>query len=595
VLDVDPGEPRAWAYRAVIAHLNSNAAGETAAREKALARWPGDPHIDHLIGRKLSQDYRFKEGAAYQRRSLEKDKGYLPAKAQLCQDLLRLGEEAEGWKLAAEVYAIDGYDVVAHNLISLRDHLAKFRTLAADGFLLRMDEKEADLYGTRALTLLRRARQTLGKKYDVKLDKTVTVEIFPRNQDFAVRTFGMPGADGYLGVCFGPVITANSPASQGKNPSNWEAVLWHELCHTVTLRKTNNKMPRWLSEGISVYEETRENPGWGRWMNPKYREMILGDEFIPLSRLSSAFLSPKSALHVQFAYFASALAVEFYIDKYGFDSLKGVLDDLGAGVSTNESLARHAGGSLVKLDREFAEFARDRAKSVATYATWEKFELPEGADSATVGAWLKEHPKNFWAMQRLSLRLIKEQKWDEAESALQNFRQLYPEYIGGDNAYELLAVVYQKTRKTIEESVVLEELAKRDGDATEAHERLIELYETSGNWSAAARHARNWLAVNPLTPAPHRALAKAAEHEKERSEAIAAYRAVLRFGVPDASDVHYRLARLLDQNGERDKARREVLKSLEEAPRFREAHELLLKLVDPAEKKTDPPHPETGK
>jgi tetratricopeptide (TPR) repeat protein len=595
VLDVDPGEPRAWAYRAVIAHLNSNAAGETAAREKALARWPGDPHIDHLIGRKLSQDYRFKEGAAYQRRSLEKDKGYLPAKAQLCQDLLRLGEEAEGWKLAAEVYAIDGYDVVAHNLISLRDHLAKFRTLAADGFLLRMDEKEADLYGTRALTLLRRARQTLGKKYDVKLDKTVTVEIFPRNQDFAVRTFGMPGADGYLGVCFGPVITANSPASQGKNPSNWEAVLWHELCHTVTLRKTNNKMPRWLSEGISVYEETRENSGWGRWMNPKYREMILGDEFIPLSRLSSAFLSPKSALHVQFAYFASALAVEFYIDKYGFDSLKGVLDDLGAGVSANESLARHAGGSLVKLDREFAEFARDRAKSVATDATWEKFELPEGADSATVGAWLKEHPKNFWAMQRLSLRLIKEQKWDEAESALQNFRQLYPEYIGGDNAYELLAVVYQKTRKTIEESAVLEELAKRDADATEAHERLIELYETSGNWSAAARHARNWLAVNPLTPAPHRALAKAAEHEKERSEAIAAYRAVLRFGVPDASDVHYRLARLLDQNGERDKARREVLKSLEEAPRFREAHELLLKLVDPAEKKTDPPHPETGK
>ena len=38
---------------------------------------------------------------------------------------------------------------------------------------------------------------------------------------------------------------------------------------------------------------------------------------------------------------------------------------------------------------------------------------------------------------------------------------------------------------------------------------------------------------------------------------------------------------LLEQGGERDKARREVLKALEDAPRHREAHELLLKLVDP--------------
>lgn len=588
VLDVDPGEPRAWAYRAVIANLNADAAGEKAAREKALARWPGDPHVEHLIGRKLSQDYRFKEGAAYQRLALEKDKGYLPAKAQLCQDLLRLGEETEGWKLAAEVFAADGYNVVAHNLVSLRDHLASFRTTAADGFLLRMDQKEADLYGPRALALLRRAKQTLTAKYGVKLDKAVTVEIFPRNQDFAVRTFGMPGADGFLGVCFGPVITANSPASQGKTPSNWEAVLWHELCHTITLQKTHNKMPRWLSEGISVYEETLENPGWGQWMTPKYREMILGDELTPLSKLSGAFMNAKTPLHVRFAYFESALAVEFLIRRYGFDSLKAVLDDLGAGVPVNEALERRAGGSLAKLDREFAEFARERAKSIAPDATWEKLDLPDGADSATVRAWLEKHPKNFWGQQRLGVRLVKEQKWAEAEPALKDFRALYPEYVGADSAYELLAVTYRAAGKTAEETAVLEELVKQDVDATEAHQRLIELHEAKGDWAAAALHARNWLAVNPLTPAPHRALAKAAEQLKERAEAMTAYRAVLRFGVPDAADVRYRLAVLLEQNGERDKARREVLKALEDAPRSREAHELLLKLVDP-------PRPEKGK
>ena len=50
------------------------------------------------------------------------------------------------------------------------------------------------------------------------LKEPVIVEIFPQKKEFAVRTFGLPGADGLLGVCFGRVITANSPASQGEHP-----------------------------------------------------------------------------------------------------------------------------------------------------------------------------------------------------------------------------------------------------------------------------------------------------------------------------------------------------------------------------------------
>ncbi|MDY3555614.1 tetratricopeptide repeat protein [Gemmata sp. JC717] len=592
VLATDPGEPRAWAYRAAITHLHEDAAGEKAAREKALARWPGNPHVEHLIGRKLSQDYRFKEGAAYQRKALEKDKQYLPAKAQLCLDLLRLGDETEGWKLAAEVFAADGYNVVAHNLVALRDQLSKFRNITADGFVLRMEEKEADLYGRQALAVLQRAKKVLCEKYGVRLDKPITVEIFPRGQDFAVRTFGMPGSEGVLGVCFGPVITVNGPAAQGTSPSSWEAIVWHEFCHTVTLHKTRNKMPRWLSEGISVYEESLENPGWGRWMTPRYREMTLGDDLIPLSRLSSAFLSPKSALHVQFAYFESALAVEFLVSRYGFDALKTALDDLGAGLSVNEALERRTGRPLAKLDSEFTDFARARAKSVAPDATWEEPDLKDEADSAAVRVWLQKHPQSFWGRQRLCRGLVREQKWAEAEKELNGLRGVYPEYAGPNNAYELLAVLYRQTARPKEEGAALEEWAKRDGDATAAHQRLIELGAAAGDWTAAARNARRWLAVNPLAPAPHRALAQAGEHLNERNEATTAYRAVLRFGVPDAASVRYRLAVLLEQSGERDAARREVLKALEEAPRFREAHELLLKLVAAAEKSPAPPRPE---
>ena len=122
-----------------------------AARRSALAPWAANPEVDSLIGRKLAQKYRFAEGAAYQRKALALDADYLPAKIQLSQALLRLGEEAEGWKLVDEIFAADGYNVVAYNLMTLRDRLARFRTLDEDGIVVRMDPREADLYGPRVL------------------------------------------------------------------------------------------------------------------------------------------------------------------------------------------------------------------------------------------------------------------------------------------------------------------------------------------------------------------------------------------------------------------------------------------------------------
>ena len=150
VLAVNPLESRAWAYRSVLAHLNGNATDEMLCREMALAWWPTNPDVDHLIGRKLSQKYRFQEGAGFQRQALAFDAKHLPSKVQLSQDLLRLGDELEGWRLAQEVFDADSYNVVAHNLTTLRDHLAKFRVLTGDGFAVHMDVRGRYLRCTRA-------------------------------------------------------------------------------------------------------------------------------------------------------------------------------------------------------------------------------------------------------------------------------------------------------------------------------------------------------------------------------------------------------------------------------------------------------------
>ena len=79
-----------------------------------------------------------------------------------------------------------------------------------------------------------------------------------------------------MGVCFGNLVTMNSPAGAGAAPVSWRSVLWHEYTHVVTLGMTRNRMPRWLSEGISVYEEGLADRSWRGAIAPKDREMILG-------------------------------------------------------------------------------------------------------------------------------------------------------------------------------------------------------------------------------------------------------------------------------------------------------------------------------
>lgn len=609
VLAVNVNQPEAWAYRAVMAHLRNDVAKEKQFRADALRHYTNNPAVDQLIGRKLSQKYRFAEGAAYQRLALKSDKKFIPAKLQLAQDLLRLGEEEEGWKLVADVHEADGYDVNAFNLVTLKDTTDKFVALTNAHFVLRMDAREAKIYGPRVLALLQRAHDTLTAKYGLKLEKRTIVEIYTEQKDFGVRTFGMPDNPGFLGVCFGCLITANSPASARGHASNWEATLWHEFCHVITLTLTKNKMPRWLSEGISVYEERQASPAWGQVMNPRYREMILGDELTPVGDLSSAFLTAKSDLHLQFAYYESSLVVQFLIEKFGVEKLRKILADLATGKPINQAIVAHT-APLDKVENEFAAYAKNLANKLAPGLDFEK---PKGIAGLLPGMMnpgarpsegtvvipppapttpepkplldpVKLHPKNFYVLTQAAKKLMAEKKFAEAKVPLQKLIENYPTHTGGDSALWLLAQVHRELKETSQERMVLTELAALDADAVDAYLRLMELAAATKDWPVVAENARRYLAVNPLVPQPHRWLARASEELKQPTEAIAAYQTVLLLDPADPAEVHFRLAKLFHPTDAKS-AKQHVLMALEEAPRFREAHELLLKLSPPPTKR----------
>ena len=578
VTAVNPSNPRALAFRSVLAFMNNDTPAVSEYRNNALRLWKNNPEVDFIIGSKLSQKYRFTEGASHQRQALKFDPNYQPAKLQLAQDLLRLGQEEDGWELAEQVYNKDKYNVMAYNLVSLHDHLSTFTTIQEGRFLVRMDPKEAIAYGDEVVDLLKKAQTDLCEKYGVKLENPVILELFPDQQDFAVRTFGEPGGDGFLGVCFGNVITANSPKPE--HPSNWKSTLWHEFCHVVTLNLTKNKMPRWLSEGISVFEETQKDPTWGQKMTPQYRKMILEGDLTPIGDLSSAFLSPPTPTHLQFAYFESMLVVDFIEKNYGYESLRNILVNLANGKDISQAISANT-EPLSKLEKDFEEFAKERAEALAPDADWEEPEEMQliARDPNSLAEWLKGHPNSLWALSQHAQNLINKANFEEAKEPLKKIIELYPQNAGQDSAYVALSQIYRQLGQKQEEKNILEKLCEHSSNSIFAYTRLMEIAVEEQNWQEVVKNCERYIAVNPLVDSVQLQLSRANEELGNDEPAVNGYKKLLRLDYPDQAELDYRIGRLLeDKNPE--EAKRYVLSAIAEAPRFRDAQRLLLKIVE---------------
>lgn len=579
VIDVNEHSAQAWALRSAIASILADDAKAKSARGSALSVWPENPEVDLVIGRCLSRAYRFAEAAEHLRASLKFDAAHLSTKVQLCHVLMRLGQEAEAWKLAEEIRTTDSYNLQAHNIGLLEKEVAKFAIRTFDDFIIKLPERDWDVYGDRALTLLREARKVLCEKYGLTLDRPVLVEFFPSQQDFAIRTFGNLGGQGILGACFGSVVTMNSPGGLAHGRNNWESTLWHEFCHVVTLTVTKNRMPRWLSEGISVHEEAERDPAWGMKMSAKYRSMITEDEALtPMSQMSGAFLHPKSEDHLMFAYYESSQAVKFLLDRFGKDKFQGILRDLASGKRINDAITANT-QPVEKIEKEFAAHMEKQAADFGVKLDW-KQPTPEEVnplDAESFAAFLKKNPNNRWALLKHADDLLEGKQWDKAIEAGQKLIDLMPEDTSGESGYMTKAKALRQLGRTEDEAAVLRLLAAKAADAMPVFLRLIEIDTQASRWPEVLANANRATALNPFLKAPQQSIAQSLEATAANDAAITAYKRLLILEPDNPADANFRLARLL--GGKDDAAaKRHLIDALVLAPRFRDAHRLLLEL-----------------
>ena len=581
---VNGDDPRSEAMRAVMALIEADeakAAKHRAAAKKGRAR---DPRIDYDIGRWMSSLMRFQEAIPFFRASLKTDAGFLPAKIALGLNLLRTGEEDEAWVILEGVSDRDQYNVAVYNLLALHDEIEDYKILNRENFIVRMESSEAQLYGGRVLDLLEQAQGALHAKYAFRPSKPILIEFFPEQEDFAVRTLGFVGGDGFLGACFGLVVTINSPNNGATGKTNWESTLWHEYCHAVTLGATRNRMPRWLTEGISVYEERRRDPSCGEKMSIDFRHMILdGDELIPLSRLNYGFLKPKTGKHMMFAYYQSSLFVEYFMEKFGEDKMRAIIGGLNEGVKFSQACKKHA-KSLEQMEEEFFAYAKDTARAYGGALDWTVPEENLGAYSLEeLTAWMKDHPANYYGLRAQASALLRAERYEEAEALLQDMVEKFPDHAEAGSPYRTLAELYRRMGNRERERGMLWSLISLSTDWLHEMLRLLDYEAEAGAWERVEHLAHQIMAVNPYISKAQRVLAESLAAREKNDEAVARYEILLGLKPANPAQIHFAVADLL-QETEPARAKRHTLDALAEAPRYREALRLLRKLrADPGQ------------
>ncbi|NIM21665.1 MAG: tetratricopeptide repeat protein, partial [Candidatus Latescibacteria bacterium] len=107
------------------------------------------------------------------------------------------------------------------------------------------------------------------------------------------------------------------------------------------------------------------------------------------------------------------------------------------------------------------------------------------------------------------------------------------------------------------------------------------------DWQSVVRYGEKSMAVYPMLAQLHWQLGRASEELGRDEQAIESYQRLLLLDPADPANVNYRLGRLLFAK-DPVRAKRHVLLALAEAPRFRQAHRLLLKIIDETRRQAAP-------
>jgi tetratricopeptide (TPR) repeat protein len=496
---------------------------------------------------------RYEDGISYYRKAIAATPDLWSAHSQLGINLMRLAREDEARKELELAYENHYRDKPTVNTLTLMDSYNRFETVRTPTTVLKLNSKEFDLLRPYFQTEMNKIMAVYEKKYKVKLDAPVQVEVYPDHEDFAVRTMGMPGL-GALGVTFNNVIAMDSPSGRPPGSFHWASTLWHEMSHVYVLSLTNDRVPRWFTEGMAVHEETAINSDWGDRLSPDVIAAIRDKKLLPVAGIDRGFVHPSFPAQVIVSYYQAGKICDFIAAKWGEGKLLDMVHAFAKNKPTVEVIREQLGMEPEAFDKEFlALIDKETSKTVAGFAEWTK------------------------GVRQMN-QLAKDGKTDEVIAKGRAIEDIYPDYVESGSVYSFVADACLKENDTACAIDELGRYSKVGGRDPETMKKYGKLLADAGKPKEAAAALERMIYIYPQDADLHKSLGSLALQLGNSALAVTEYQALVNMHPIDGADAHYNLARAFKAAGRKDQAREEAVLALESAPNFKPAQKLLLEV-----------------
>jgi tetratricopeptide (TPR) repeat protein len=581
VLKTNPSHLQARALLGAIGYVRDDKAAFDAEMARILAINPSFGEAYRVAGEVAARHYRFDEAVVLTRRAIELSPSNIRAQSDLGLHLMRTGDEAGARVVLDNTFKVFSFDQVTFNLLALLDKLEKFEVVRDGDFIFKFDPSEARVLREYAIPLAHEALKKLSTSYQFTPKGPILIEIFPVHDDFAVRNLGLPGLVGALGACFGRVVSMDSPKAKAPGTFSWQATLWHELAHVVTLQMSNQRVPRWLTEGISVYEEGRKTASWGNEMEVPFALALERGQVLKLGDLNSGFTRPDT---IALSYYQASLLVEHIVATRGEAALRTLLRTYGEGAEGDAAISKGLGISTDDLQVTFDKMLEQRFSALrASLRDMAKpakpgDERPSG-DIAALKAAAADRPGSYRAQLALGAALAK-QGDKAAFEPLEKAAALVPMATGAESPHAIMARLAEQLGDPSRAMKEYRALLDQDHNAIDAARRLAELAAKTNDQSVLAYANDRIVELDPFDASGHSGLGRVAMRSRDTSVAIREFKVALAIGPADRASAHCDLAEGYLLAGRAADAKREALAALEIAPSFERAQELLLKAID---------------
>jgi cellulose synthase operon protein C len=324
---------------------------------------PGSPAGLLVVGKIVGENRQYAQASAH----LEQAAARQPRLAEPLIELglveLQAGRDGPARDALRKATVLDSFNIRAANSLKLIEELMTWSKVESEHFAVRFKPGIDGMLAPEMLgpleALYARVTGNGPGGIDFELPGKTLIELMPDHAWFAVRIAGMPAIH-TIAASTGPVIAMESPqAGPGHSvgPYDWPRVIQHEFTHTVTLARTENRIPHWFTEAAAVFlEDSPRDYSRCQLLAGALREGALFD----MDEISIKFVRPLKPTDRSQAYAQGHWMYQYIVERWGGQAPLDLMDRYAQGQRQDAAFRAALGVTPAEFLGEFKVWARQQ-------------------------------------------------------------------------------------------------------------------------------------------------------------------------------------------------------------------------------------------